>query len=65
MPWQDLGPGWNFKGGSRSDYLGGLKSIHHKWWRPIGDEYMAERIADAMERMESYFNESKEQAEAF
>jgi alpha-N-acetylglucosamine transferase len=59
MPWQNLGPGWNFKGGSRSDYEGGLKSIHHKWWRPIGDEYMAARIANAMEEMEIYFQELK------
>lgn len=54
MPWQDLGPGWNSKGASQSDYEKGLKSIHHKWWRPIPDQFVGERIAEAMEEMEEH-----------
>ncbi|KAJ5368917.1 nucleotide-diphospho-sugar transferase [Penicillium cataractarum] len=63
MPWQDLGPGWNLKGGSRFDYEAGLMSIHHKWWRPIGDEFMAERIAEAMEEMRIHLRILEEQGE--
>ena len=55
MPWQDLGSWWNLKGADKSEYERGLKSIHHKWWRPISDEFVGDRIADALEEMENYF----------
>jgi alpha-N-acetylglucosamine transferase len=62
MPWQDLGSWWNLKGASQSDYEKGLKSIHHKWWRPIPDKFVGDRIADALEEMESYFRGAKERS---
>ncbi|KAF3023253.1 hypothetical protein E8E15_004720 [Penicillium rubens] len=56
MPWQNLGPGWNLKDASRSDYERGLKSINHKWWRPIADDFVGGRIAMAMDEMTAYLN---------
>ncbi|KAJ5198027.1 nucleotide-diphospho-sugar transferase [Penicillium cinerascens] len=61
MPWQDIGPWWNLKGADKSEYESGLKSIHHKWWRPIPDKFVGDRIADALEEMESYFRGTNEQ----
>lgn len=54
MPWQDLGAGWNLKGAVKSDYEKGLKSIHQKWWRPLPDKFVGDRIASALEEMGSY-----------
>lgn len=56
MPWQDFGSWWNLKGGFQSDYEHGLKSIHHKWWRPIPDQFISDRISDALEEMEAFFH---------
>lgn len=61
MPWQDLGSWWNLKGADKSEYERGLKSIHHKWWRPIPDKFVGDSIADALEEMESYFRGTNEQ----
>ena len=58
MPWQDLGPWWNLKGADKSDYEKGLKSIHQKWWHPLPDKFVADRIASALEEMESYLQGS-------
>jgi hypothetical protein len=56
MPWQILGFGWNLKDASRSDYGKGLKSINHKWWRPIEDNFVGERIAMSMDEMTAFLN---------
>src|SRR3954462_8522430 len=56
MPWQILGFGWNLKDASRSDYEKGLKSINHKWWRPIADNFVGERIAMSMDEMTAFLN---------
>ncbi|CRL20449.1 Glycosyl transferase, family 8 [Penicillium camemberti] len=56
MPWQSLGPEWNLKYASQSDYERGLKSINHKWWRPIADDFLGDRIAMAMDEMTAYLN---------
>ncbi|KAJ5586989.1 nucleotide-diphospho-sugar transferase [Penicillium hispanicum] len=55
MPWKDIGAGWNLKGANQAEYESGLKSIHHKWWRPIPDTFVSERIAEAVEEMEAHF----------
>jgi alpha-N-acetylglucosamine transferase len=54
MPWQYVGPGWNLKGARESDLKNGLKSLHHKWWRPIQDEYVSDRIAEAVQELEAH-----------
>ncbi|KAJ5592613.1 hypothetical protein N7537_009517 [Penicillium hordei] len=56
MPWQSLGPEWNLKDASQSDCEAGLKSINHKWWRPIADDFVGDRIAMAMDEMTAYLN---------
>ncbi|KAJ5154434.1 uncharacterized protein N7500_009873 [Penicillium coprophilum] len=56
MPWQNLGAGWNQKDASQSDYEKGLKSINHKWWRPIADDFIGDRIAMSMDEMTAYLN---------
>ncbi|KAH8689834.1 nucleotide-diphospho-sugar transferase [Talaromyces proteolyticus] len=57
MPWRDLGPGWNQKGADKAAYDGGLRSIHHKWWRHLEDEFLTHYIANAMGDMDEYFFE--------
>ncbi|KAJ5970797.1 uncharacterized protein N7479_000715 [Penicillium vulpinum] len=56
MPWQNLESGWNMKDASRSDYEKGLKSIKHKWWRPIADDFIGDHIAISMDEMTAYLN---------
>ncbi|KAJ5569540.1 glycosyl transferase family 8 family [Penicillium hispanicum] len=54
MPWQDLGSGWNQKKPNRSDYEKGLKSVHHRWWRPLSDKSLQEQVQDVMKEMEHH-----------
>lgn len=56
MPWQSVGSEWNSKWATESDILNGLKSIHHKWWRPISDIDVGERIAKSVQEVEGYLN---------
>ncbi|KAJ5428194.1 hypothetical protein N7445_009648 [Penicillium cf. griseofulvum] len=56
MPRQHLGFGWKLKDASRSDYENGLKSINHKWWRPIADDFIGDRIAMSMDEMTAFLN---------
>ncbi|KAJ5372463.1 hypothetical protein N7517_004469 [Penicillium concentricum] len=56
MPWQNLGPEWNLKDASQFDYEKGLRSINHKWWRPIADDFVGDHIAMSMDEMTAYLN---------
>jgi alpha-N-acetylglucosamine transferase len=56
MPRQNLGFGWNLKDASQYDYETGLKSISHKWWRPIADDFVGDRIAMSMDEMTAFLN---------
>ncbi|KAJ5688806.1 nucleotide-diphospho-sugar transferase [Penicillium macrosclerotiorum] len=60
MPWQSVGSEWNSKWPTEQNLQNGLKSIHHKWWRPISDTYVGECIADAVQEMEIYLNRTNE-----
>lgn len=60
MPWQYIGSGWNQKGAWQNDLKGGLRSLHQKWWRPTPDEYVAARIAEAVQEFETHLQQLSE-----
>ncbi|KAK5801104.1 hypothetical protein VI817_003316 [Penicillium citrinum] len=60
MPWKDLGPGWNSKFAREGDYKNGIRSIHQKWWRKSYEQFLDDRVAEAMEEMEQYHRAKNE-----
>ncbi|KAL5044631.1 nucleotide-diphospho-sugar transferase [Aspergillus fruticulosus] len=51
MPWRDIGHHWNQKGTSRTEYQGGLKSVHQKWWVSMGDDVLDKYVAKVVAEM--------------
>lgn len=60
MPWQDLGPRWHQKKADQSDVNKGLRSIRHKWWRPLQDQFLQSQMEEILNEMESYTRERRE-----
>ncbi|KAL4877526.1 nucleotide-diphospho-sugar transferase [Aspergillus karnatakaensis] len=54
MPWRDIGPGWNMKGVRREDYASGLRSMHQKWWVPVGDEVLDGYVRGVVGEMRAF-----------
>ncbi|KAJ5107269.1 hypothetical protein N7456_003944 [Penicillium angulare] len=56
MPWQQLGPGWNAQSATKVEYENGLRSIRHKWWLQMGDDFVGKKVGMAMGQMKAYLN---------
>ncbi|KAL4939896.1 nucleotide-diphospho-sugar transferase [Aspergillus oleicola] len=54
MPWRDIGHHWNQKGTSRTEYQGGLKSVHQKWWVSMGDNILDKYVAKVLAEMKAF-----------
>jgi alpha-N-acetylglucosamine transferase len=56
MPWQNLPVTWNIMFPTYEDYMGGVASLHEKWWRPR-DKRLEGLFATVKREMEAFYRE--------
>ncbi|KAJ9627229.1 hypothetical protein H2203_003691 [Taxawa tesnikishii (nom. ined.)] len=54
MPWTTLGNTWNIHYPSMNDLMGGVRSLHEKWWAPVNQD-LGPYLESWRWRMEGYF----------